>query len=67
MSTMTTTTFATTLIGTPEPLMAVATAEKLCPTCGLSDDYDAVETKMRIQELEGLIQNLTARAASDGE
>ncbi|KAJ5648157.1 GDPGTP exchange factor Sec2p [Penicillium lividum] len=47
-------------------MKAVATATKShCPACGYGDSFDPSEAQLRIQELEGQIQDLTHRVALD--
>ncbi|KAJ5723978.1 GDPGTP exchange factor Sec2p [Penicillium malachiteum] len=43
--------------------MTVAAVETQCPTCGYDETHESSEAQLRIQELEGLVQDLTKRAA----
>ncbi|KAJ5913725.1 GDPGTP exchange factor Sec2p [Penicillium tannophilum] len=66
MSATTTTLATATLVGTPSAMKTVATVEENhCPTCGSGESYDSSEAQLRIQELEGQIQDLTHRVALD--
>ncbi|KAJ5736973.1 GDPGTP exchange factor Sec2p [Penicillium malachiteum] len=55
------TTITTALVGSST--MTVAAVETQCPTCGYDETHDSSEAQLRIQELEGLVQDLTKRAA----
>ncbi|KAJ5948670.1 hypothetical protein N7454_001977 [Penicillium verhagenii] len=68
MSATTTTIATATLVGIPSTMKTVATvSENHCATCGStrSDSFDSSEAQLRIQELEGQIQDLTHRVALD--
>ncbi|KAJ5947248.1 GDPGTP exchange factor Sec2p [Penicillium verhagenii] len=68
MSATTTTIATATLVGIPSTMKTVATAtENHCATCGSTktDSFDSSEAQLRIQELEGQIQDLTHRVALD--
>ncbi|KAJ5710150.1 GDPGTP exchange factor Sec2p [Penicillium malachiteum] len=59
---MSTTTITTSLVGSSST-MTVAAVETQCPTCGYDETHESSEAQLRIQELEGLVQDLTKRAA----
>lgn len=67
MSTMTTTLATATLVGTASTMKTVAAVDSHCPTCGYGEEHDPSEAQLRIQELEGLVQDLTQRAAFTGK
>ncbi|KAJ5257036.1 GDPGTP exchange factor Sec2p [Penicillium angulare] len=60
---MTTTLATATLVGTASTMKTVAAVDSHCPTCGYGEEHDPSEAQLRIQELEGLVQDLTQRAA----
>lgn len=69
-ATATTSTFTTTLVGSPPAMTSVATrtSEKQCPTCGGDgSEHSAEEAQRRIQELEGQVRDLMEHASITGE
>ncbi|KAJ6096086.1 GDPGTP exchange factor Sec2p [Penicillium sp. IBT 16267x] len=64
MSATTTTSATATLVGSAMKTVAIV-EENHCPRCGSGDSYDPSEAQLRIQELEGQIQDLTHRVALD--
>ncbi|KAJ5611019.1 hypothetical protein N7510_007738 [Penicillium lagena] len=65
-ATATTSTFTTTLVGSPPAMTSVATriSEKQCPTCGGDgSEHSAEEAQRRIQELEGQVRDLMEHAS----
>ncbi|CAL5873291.1 uncharacterized protein PFLUO_LOCUS7562 [Penicillium psychrofluorescens] len=65
-ATATSSTFTTTLVGSPTAMTSVATrtSEKQCPTCGGDgSEHSAEEAQRRIQDLEGQVRDLMEHAS----